>query len=207
MGGRDDTIRFNIAAADPARHPRRQVRLSPRGEPQQSDQALRLHGPRYSFNGCVLSNLDDKTRYVPPSLSMRERFTERRHASRRGITEAFHPFDLPQDCPTRSLLYDVPPLSELMCDAKCLTPKVLRPRWDDGPFASFRLMVILALSMLRSGDTPARAASLLSCLLGMVVLRTTYTMGERFAGSGLTRWHEGAFLLVLGGVLLIWFGR
>ena len=72
---------------------------------------------------------------------------------------------------------------------------------------AFRLAVILALSMLWSGDAPARAASLLSCLLGAVVLWAAYTAREKFVGSGLTRWHEGAFLLALGGTLLIWFGR
>ena len=72
---------------------------------------------------------------------------------------------------------------------------------------AFRLAVILALSMLWSGDAPARAASLLSCLLGAVVLWAAYTAREKFVGSGLTRWHEGGFLLVLAGVLLIWFGR
>src|SRR5207237_8999273 len=47
-----------------------------------------------------------------------------------------------------------------------------------------------SLSMLWSGDAPARAASLLSCLLGVVVLWIAYIEREKFAGSGLTRWHR-----------------
>ncbi|MDH6259125.1 hypothetical protein M2427_003050 [Bradyrhizobium sp. BR13661] len=72
---------------------------------------------------------------------------------------------------------------------------------------AFRLAVVLVLSLLWSGDAPARAAGLLSCVLGVIVLWAAYSTGEKFAGSGLNRWHEGAFLVILGGVLLIWFGR
>src|SRR6516164_5128829 len=79
----------------------------------------------------------------------------------------------------------------------------LRPRLGDRRFGQ-RLVLILAL--LWSGDSPVPPAGLLSFLFGAVVLWTAHNTVERPAGSGLIRWHEGAFLLVLGLVLLFWFG-
>jgi hypothetical protein len=72
---------------------------------------------------------------------------------------------------------------------------------------AFRLTVILILSVLWSGDSPAWPAGLLSLLFGAVVLWRAFKTGESPTGSGLNRWHEGAFLLVLGVVLFLWFGR
>lgn len=72
---------------------------------------------------------------------------------------------------------------------------------------AFRLMIIFVLSILWPGQVPAQAAGFLSCLLGVVVLWVAYGSGEKPVGTGLNRWHEGAFLVVLGVVLLIWFGR
>jgi hypothetical protein len=72
---------------------------------------------------------------------------------------------------------------------------------------AFRLTIVLILSVLWSGDSPARAAGVLSLLFATVVLWTAYTRGERPIGPGLNRWHEGAFFAVLGLVLFFWFGR
>jgi hypothetical protein len=72
---------------------------------------------------------------------------------------------------------------------------------------AFRLTIVLILSLLWPGDSPARAAGILSLLFAAVVLWTAYANGERSTGPGLNRWHEGAFLAVLGLILLLWFGR
>jgi hypothetical protein len=72
---------------------------------------------------------------------------------------------------------------------------------------AFRLTIVLILSVLWSGDSPARAAGILSLLFAAAVLWTAYARGERPTGPGLNRWHEGAFLGVLGLVLFFWFGR
>lgn len=72
---------------------------------------------------------------------------------------------------------------------------------------AFRLAIVLVLSFLWPGDSPARAASVLCFLFAAVILWTAHAWSERPAGPGLNRWHEGAFLLVLGLVLFFWFGR
>jgi hypothetical protein len=72
---------------------------------------------------------------------------------------------------------------------------------------AFRLTIVLILSTLWSGDSPARAASVLCLLFAAAVLWTAYARDERPTGPGLNRWHEGAFLGVLGLVLFFWFGR
>ena len=72
---------------------------------------------------------------------------------------------------------------------------------------AFRLTIVLILSVLWSGGSPAQAAGVLSLLFAAVILWAAYTRGERPTGPGLNRWHEGAFLTVLGLVLLFWFGR
>jgi hypothetical protein len=72
---------------------------------------------------------------------------------------------------------------------------------------AFRLTILLMLSVLWSGDSPAQAAGVLSLLFAAAVLGTAYTRRERPAGPGLNRWHEGVFLAVLGMVLFFWFGR
>ena len=66
---------------------------------------------------------------------------------------------------------------------------------------AFRLTIVLILSVLWSGDSPARAAGVLSLLFAAAVLWTAYARRERPTGPGLNRWHEGAFLGVLGLVL------
>lgn len=71
----------------------------------------------------------------------------------------------------------------------------------------FRLTILLILSTLWPGDSPARAASLLCLLFAAAVLWTAYATGERPIGHGLNRWHEGTFLATLGLVLFFWFGR
>jgi hypothetical protein len=71
---------------------------------------------------------------------------------------------------------------------------------------ALRLTIVLILSMVWSGDSPARAAGVLSLLFAAAVLGTAYTRGERPTGPALNRWHEGAFLAVLGLVLFFWFG-
>ena len=70
---------------------------------------------------------------------------------------------------------------------------------------AFRLAIVLVLSILWSGDSPARAAGVLCFLFAAAVLWTAHLSAERPTGPGLNRWHEGAFLAVLGSVLL--FGR
>jgi hypothetical protein len=72
---------------------------------------------------------------------------------------------------------------------------------------AFRLTIVLILSTLWSGDSPAQAASVLSFLFAAAVFWTAYATGESPTGPGLNRWHEGAFLAVLGLVLFFWFGR
>ena len=72
---------------------------------------------------------------------------------------------------------------------------------------AFRLTIVLILSTLWSGDSPAQAASVLSLLFAAAVFWTAYATGESPTGPGLNRWHEGAFLAVLGLVLFFWFGR
>jgi hypothetical protein len=72
---------------------------------------------------------------------------------------------------------------------------------------AFRLAIVLVLSALWPGDSPARAAGILCFLFSAAVLWTAYAWSERPAGHGLSRWHEGAFLLVLGLLLFFWFGR
>jgi hypothetical protein len=72
---------------------------------------------------------------------------------------------------------------------------------------AFRLTIVLILSTLWSGDSPARAAGVLCFLFAAAVLWTAHAWGERPTGNGLNRWHEGAFLVVLGLVLFFWFGR
>ena len=63
---------------------------------------------------------------------------------------------------------------------------------------AFRLTIVLVLSALWSGDSPARAAGVLSLLFAAVVLWMAFVRGETPTGAGLNRWHEGAFLVVLG---------
>src|ERR1019366_3690382 len=72
---------------------------------------------------------------------------------------------------------------------------------------AFRLTIVLILSTLWSGDSPARAAGVLCFLFALAILWTTHARGESPTGPGLNRWHEGAFLAVLGLVLFFWFGR
>jgi len=72
---------------------------------------------------------------------------------------------------------------------------------------AFRLAIVLVLSILWSGDSPARAAGVLCFLFAAAVLWTAHLSAERPTGPGLNRWHEGAFLAVLGLVLFFWFGR
>jgi hypothetical protein len=74
---------------------------------------------------------------------------------------------------------------------------------------AFRLTIVLILSLLWPGGSPARAAGILSLLFAAAVLWTAYATGERPTGLGLglNRWHEGAFLAVLGLILFLWFGR
>ena len=72
---------------------------------------------------------------------------------------------------------------------------------------AFRLAIVLVLSILWSGDSPARAAGVLCFLFAVAVLWAAYLGAERPTGPGLNRWHEGAFLAVLGLVLFFWFGR
>jgi hypothetical protein len=72
---------------------------------------------------------------------------------------------------------------------------------------AFRLAIVLVLSVLWPGDSPARAAGVLCFLFAAVILWTAHAWSERPAGPGLNRWHEGAFLLVLGLLLFFWFGR
>jgi hypothetical protein len=71
---------------------------------------------------------------------------------------------------------------------------------------AFRLTIVLIISTLWSGDSPA-PASVLSLLFAAAVFWTAYATGESPTGPGLNRWHEGAFLAVLGLVLFFWFGR
>jgi uncharacterized membrane protein YhdT len=71
---------------------------------------------------------------------------------------------------------------------------------------AFRLTIVLILSVLWSGDSPARAASVLCLLFAAAVLWTGYATGETPTGPGLNRWHEGAFLAVLALVLFFRFG-
>lgn len=70
---------------------------------------------------------------------------------------------------------------------------------------AFRLTILLIISVLWSGDTPAQAAGTLCLLFGAVVLWTAYSKGERPLRNGLNRWHEGGFLAVGGSALLLWF--
>jgi len=72
---------------------------------------------------------------------------------------------------------------------------------------AFRLTVILILSTLWSGDSSARAVGVLCFLFAAGVLWTAHSWGERPTGNGLNRWHQGAFLMVLGLILFFWFGR
>jgi hypothetical protein len=72
---------------------------------------------------------------------------------------------------------------------------------------AFRLAIVLVLSILWSGDSPARAAGILCFLFAAAVLWAAHLGAERPTGPGLNRWHEGAFLAVLGLVLFFWFGR
>jgi uncharacterized membrane protein len=72
---------------------------------------------------------------------------------------------------------------------------------------AFRLAIVLVLSIAWSGESPARAAGVLCLLFAAAVLWTAYATGERRADPGLNRWHEGAFLAILGLVLFFWFGR
>ena len=74
---------------------------------------------------------------------------------------------------------------------------------------AFRLGVVLVLSMLWPGESPAQAAALLCLAFAVVILRVAHSENERPAGPGLNRWHEGAALAVLGLGLLSWswFGR
>ena len=72
---------------------------------------------------------------------------------------------------------------------------------------AFRLAIVLVLSILWSVDSPARAAGVLCFLFAVAVLWAAYLGAERPTGPGLNRWHEGAFLAVLGLVLFFWFGR
>jgi hypothetical protein len=72
---------------------------------------------------------------------------------------------------------------------------------------AFRLTIVLILSVLWSGDSPARAAGVLCLIFAAAVLWTAHAWGERPTGNGLNRWHEGAFLVILGLVLFFWFGR
>jgi hypothetical protein len=72
---------------------------------------------------------------------------------------------------------------------------------------ALRLTIVLILSALWSGDSPARAAGVLCFLFALAVLWTAHAWGEMPTGNGLNRWHEGAFLVVLGLVLFFWFGR
>ncbi len=71
---------------------------------------------------------------------------------------------------------------------------------------AFRLAVVLVLSFLWPGDSPARAAGVLCFLFGAVILWTAHAWSERLAGSGLNRWHEGAFFWFWV-LLFFWFGR
>lgn len=70
---------------------------------------------------------------------------------------------------------------------------------------AFRLTIVLILSVLWSGDAPAQAAGALCFLFAAIVLWTAYTRGERPLGPGLNRWHEGAFLAVVGLAFFLWF--
>src|SRR5664280_1527366 len=72
---------------------------------------------------------------------------------------------------------------------------------------AFRLAIVLVLSVLWPGDSPARTAGVLCFLFAAVILWTAHAWREQPAGPGLNRWHEGAFLLVLGLLLFFWFGR
>jgi hypothetical protein len=72
---------------------------------------------------------------------------------------------------------------------------------------AFRLAIVLVLSILWSVDSPARAAGVLCFLFAVAVLWAAYLGAERPTGPGLNRWHEGAFLAVLGLVLFFWFGH
>jgi hypothetical protein len=72
---------------------------------------------------------------------------------------------------------------------------------------AFRLAIVLVLSVLWPGDSPARAAGVLCVLLAAVIFWTAYAWRERPAGPELSRWYEGVFLLVLGLLLFFWFGR
>jgi hypothetical protein len=71
---------------------------------------------------------------------------------------------------------------------------------------ALRLTIVLILSLLWPGDSPARAAGFLSLLFAAAVLWTAYAKGERPTGPGLNRLHEGALLAVLGLILFLWFG-
>jgi hypothetical protein len=72
---------------------------------------------------------------------------------------------------------------------------------------AFRLTIVLILSTLLSGDSAAQGASVLCLLFAAAVLGTAYARGERPTGPSLNRWHEGAFLAMLGLILFFWFGR
>ena len=67
---------------------------------------------------------------------------------------------------------------------------------------AFRLTIVLILSVLWSGGSPARPAGVLSLLFAAVILWAAYTRGESPTGPGPNRWREVAFLAVLGPVLL-----
>ena len=70
---------------------------------------------------------------------------------------------------------------------------------------AFRLTIVLILSTLWSGDSAAQAPSVLCLLFAAAVLWTAYARGERPTGPSLNRWHEGAFLAMLGLILFFWF--
>jgi hypothetical protein len=53
----------------------------------------------------------------------------------------------------------------------------------------------------------ARAAGVLCFFFSAAILWAAYVGAERPTGPGLNRWHEGAFLAVLGLVRFFWFGR
>jgi hypothetical protein len=66
---------------------------------------------------------------------------------------------------------------------------------------------VLILSIFCSGDSPARAAGVLCFFFSAAIFWAACVGAETPTGPGLNRWHEGAFLAVLGLVLLFLFGR
>ena len=69
-----------------------------------------------------------------------------------------------------------------------------------------RLGVVFAFARLWPSEAPARAAGILCLSFAAGCLAFAWMSGERVVSATLSRWHEGALLVWLGLMLLLWFG-